>query len=60
MALAEIDKGGRDIVARGVEEIPPIDLYDNPEVLVRFVPDSADGGVARLCPSTTNFCMASS
>ena len=59
MAPAEIDKDGRDIVARGVEEIPPIELYDNPEVLVRFVPDSGDGSVGRLCPST-NFYMASS
>ena len=45
MAPAEINNDGRDIVARDVEEIPPIELYDNPEVLVRFVPDSGNGGV---------------
>ena len=32
-----------------MEEIPPIELYDNPEVLVRFVPDSGGDGFWRAC-----------
>ena len=54
----EVVRDGRAIVARGVVYIPPIELYDIPEVFVRgFVPDN--GEWAALC-SSTNFCMASS
>ena len=41
-----------------MEEIPPIELYDNPEVLVRFVLDNGED-VELACASTKCF-MASS